>query len=249
MFFNRIGQHITKQNWSAICIEFVIVVVGVFLAFQVERLYEARRLQSEEQSHLVALRQDFEASRTELIRVIDIHQRSVNAASQLILDENFTSEEIGYDTFYQLLGDVQRTGTPNIARRTYDLLISSGKIDTLENEPLKADIASFYALFAGRESFQALQLLNFESNVFIPYVNQHLDHVALAKKLHTADTKAFSPSADKDHFRSVLGTTEFEGMVATKWHLSRDYKLNNEDMLKLLDEVLQALDQNLREFD
>jgi hypothetical protein len=247
MFVNQIGQKLTKQNWFAICIDLVIVVVGVFLAFQVERLYETRRLQSEEQSHLVSLRQDFESSRAQLARVIDIHQRSVNAASQLILDENFALGEISYDTFYQLLSDVQRTGTPNIPRRTYDLLISSGEIDTLQNESLKADIASFYALFEGRESFQYLQLLNFESNVFIPYVNQYLDHVALVKKLHTADTKVFNPPADKDHFRSVLGTSEFEGMLATKWHLSRDYKLTNEDMLKLLDDILLALDENLRD--
>ena len=196
----------------------------------------------------MALRQDFEASRAELVRIIDIHQRSVSGASQLILDEKFSEDELNYDTFYQLLGDVQRTGTPNIARRTYDLLISSGEIDTLRNESLKTDIASFYALFEGRESFQQLQLLNFESNVFIPYVNQYLDHVALVKKLHTADTKDFSPPTDNDHFRSVLGTSEFEGMVATKWHLSRDYKFTNEGMLKLLDEIVLALDENLRDF-
>jgi len=248
MFVNKIRQQLTKQNWSAICIDLVIVVVGVFLAIQIERLYEMRRLQSEEQSHLVSLRQDFESSRAQLVRVIDIHQRSVNAASRLIRDENFPLEDLSYDTFYQLLSDVQRTGTPNITRRTYDLLISSGEIEALQNESLKVDIASFYALFEGRESFQYMQLLNFETNVFIPYVNQYLDHVALVKRLHTTETKNFNPPADKDHFRGVLGTPEFEGMVATKWHLSRDYQFTIEDMLKLLDEIVLVLDENLRDF-
>ena len=46
-----------------------------------------------------------------------------------------------------------------------------------------------------------------------------------------------------------VGTSQFEGVVATKWHLSRDYVSTNESLLTSLDKILQALDQNLREFD
>lgn len=250
MFGERIRRQLATQDWSALFIELIIVVVGVFLAFQVERLYESRKLQSEEQAHLVALRQDFEASRSQLVRVIDIHTRSADAASQLILDENFAPEDMNYEKFYQLLGDLQRIGTPNVTRRTYDLLISSGEIDTLQNDQLKADIDSFYALSEGRESSQyTQQLLSFESNVFIPYVNQNLDHVALARSLHFDEAEAFNPPLEENHFRRVLGTSQFEGVVATKWHLSRDYVSTNESLLTSLDKILQALDQNLREFD
>ena len=249
MFLSRIGNHIKSQNWAAIGVELIIVIVGVFLAFQVERLYEARRLQSEEEGHLVALRQDFEATRIQLTRIIDIHTRSANAAAQLILDEELAPGIMNYEMFYQLLSDLQRTGTPNFTRRTYDLLISSGEIDTLQNELLKADIDSFYALSEWRESFQYMQLLNFESNVFIPFVNRSLDHVALARSLHFDEAEAFNPPLEEEHYMTVLGTPEFENMVATKWHLSSDYTVTNEILLGLLDNILQTLDQDLRELD
>lgn len=250
MFGERMKRQLATQDWPALSIELIIVVFGVFLAFQVDRLYESRKLQSEEQAHLVALRHDFEASRRELVRVIDIHMRSADAASQLILDENFTPEDLNYKKFYQLLGDVQRIGTPNITRRTYDLLISSGKIDTLQNDQLKDDIDSFYALSEGRESYQYVQqLLSFESSVFVPYVIQYLDHVALVRSLHFDEAEAFDPPLEENHFRKVLGTPQFEGVVTTKWHLSVDYVSTNESLLRSLDNILQELDENLRAFD
>ena len=48
MFFRRIAQHVREQNWTAIGIDFVIVVVGVFLGIQIgnwnaERLGQQRR--------------------------------------------------------------------------------------------------------------------------------------------------------------------------------------------------------------
>ncbi len=48
MILRRIMQHVREQNWTAIAIEFVIVVVGVFLGIQIgnwnaERIDEQRR--------------------------------------------------------------------------------------------------------------------------------------------------------------------------------------------------------------
>lgn len=35
MFLRRITQHVSQQNWTAVAIDFVIVVVGVFIGIQV----------------------------------------------------------------------------------------------------------------------------------------------------------------------------------------------------------------------
>ena len=94
-----------------------------------------------------------------------------------------------------------------------------------------------------------MQLLNFESNVFIPFVNRSLDHVALVRSLHFDEAEAFNPPLEEEHYMTVLGTPEFESMVAAKWHLSSDYTVTNEILLGRLDNILQTLDQNLREFD
>lgn len=50
MALRRIFQHFTEQNWTAVCIDLVVVVVGVFIGIQVanwneERLEAARKQQ------------------------------------------------------------------------------------------------------------------------------------------------------------------------------------------------------------
>ena len=42
MILRRIAEHFRKQEWTAIAIDFVIVVVGVFLATQVTNWNDAR---------------------------------------------------------------------------------------------------------------------------------------------------------------------------------------------------------------
>jgi hypothetical protein len=42
MIFRRLAQHLREQNWTAIFIEFVLLVVGVFLGIQVANWNQAR---------------------------------------------------------------------------------------------------------------------------------------------------------------------------------------------------------------
>ena len=40
MFLNRLADHIRKQDWFVVFIELLVVVVGLVLAFQVDRWRE-----------------------------------------------------------------------------------------------------------------------------------------------------------------------------------------------------------------
>ncbi len=66
MLLRRFITHINSQNWVAVLLDLIVVVVGVFLAFQVERWYENRRLESTESVHLAALTEDFALIREDL---------------------------------------------------------------------------------------------------------------------------------------------------------------------------------------
>lgn len=46
MLLRRITQHVKDQNWFAVGIDFVIVVVGILIAFQITNWNEAREAQS-----------------------------------------------------------------------------------------------------------------------------------------------------------------------------------------------------------
>jgi len=58
MLLRRVTEHVREQNWTAIGIDFLIVVVGVFVGIQVANWNEARRDRQSEQEYLDRLRQE-----------------------------------------------------------------------------------------------------------------------------------------------------------------------------------------------
>lgn len=60
MILARISQHLRRQDWMAIAIEFVIVVSGVFIGLQVNNWNEMRRDQTREHEYLVRILADLD---------------------------------------------------------------------------------------------------------------------------------------------------------------------------------------------
>ena len=67
MLLRRITKHVTEQNWFAVFIDFLIVVVGVFIGIQVANWNDDRKLLQKEQQILKTLQEDFLAHEKTLI--------------------------------------------------------------------------------------------------------------------------------------------------------------------------------------
>ena len=62
MIFRRLAENLREQNWAAIAIEFVLLVLGVFLGIQVANWNEARIQAAQERSYLQELRNEIQAN-------------------------------------------------------------------------------------------------------------------------------------------------------------------------------------------
>ncbi|GAB5456162.1 MAG: hypothetical protein Hens2KO_23910 [Henriciella sp.] len=62
MLLRRITKHVKEQNWFAVGVDFVIVVVGVFIGLQVSNWGEARSVRAETDRTLELLLPNLEAS-------------------------------------------------------------------------------------------------------------------------------------------------------------------------------------------
>ncbi|MGL6290541.1 MAG: hypothetical protein ACRC2H_07645 [Silanimonas sp.] len=56
----RVAEHLRTQNWTAIGIDFLIVVLGVFVGIQVANWNDERRTQQREAEFIARLNVDFE---------------------------------------------------------------------------------------------------------------------------------------------------------------------------------------------
>ena len=244
MLLRRMIEHVKAQNWFAVSLDLVVVVVGIFLAFQVERWYAAELAQSDAQERIDALIEDFVSNSEELQFQIQRRQSAYDAAAELLkLDEqNPTVED--FDRFYSLLSRAQRLASTRFRRGSYDVLISTGEIDLISDAKLRQDIEEFFALTDELGSVKA-QASYRHSNLFEPYVVENLDLVTMLEHLHPPDesmgiaqTKSVQ---DRSHFLSVIGTAEFEGVIASMWHAARDELRQLTDMAESLESIQSRL--------
>ncbi len=59
MILRRITEHVKAQNWTAVALDFLIVVVGVFIGLQVQQWTVERERRASEQRYLIRLHGEF----------------------------------------------------------------------------------------------------------------------------------------------------------------------------------------------
>ncbi|WP_251359597.1 DUF6090 family protein [Kangiella sp. TOML190] len=84
MLLRRITKHVKDQNWFAVFVDFVIVVVGVFIGIQVANWNEAKKAEKNEISLLTTLYDDFSAHRDILIKRKGRSKRLRNYCGELL---------------------------------------------------------------------------------------------------------------------------------------------------------------------
>lgn len=82
MILRRITEHVNAQNWFAVGLDFVIVVIGVFIGIPVANLNDDRIDWIETGSVLVRLQQEFQLHLARTDRSLVMHQAHLAAANR-----------------------------------------------------------------------------------------------------------------------------------------------------------------------
>lgn len=80
MFLRRIVDHLKTQNWTAVGIELLIVIIGVFIGAQASNWNEARKVRDGEREYLQRLARQMEADTAEM-KGKNAYVRDVTAAT------------------------------------------------------------------------------------------------------------------------------------------------------------------------
>jgi hypothetical protein len=248
MLLRRFAEHIKNQNWFAVVLDLAVVVVGIFLGLQVERWYEERRLISEEEDHLIALSEDFAATREDLEWMIDRWRSAAEAGQTLLNLDAETETSINNIEFYRLIAEVQRNGNLEPKRQTYDTLIATGKIESLRDNELRTELGEYYSnldrVIQGRARWDSEMTIVWE-----PYVSANLDRVMLTKSAHPDDTDHLRPTHSPDRYLQIIGSDEFEAAVAKRWHFYRDRGTTYHLLLEATVQIQDKISENLRRFE
>ena len=84
MILRRITEHVRAQNWFAVSIEFVIVVVGVFVGLQAQDWSTARAEQKAERAAIERLIVEYKSNLELLNSDIELSRRTMEASDRLL---------------------------------------------------------------------------------------------------------------------------------------------------------------------
>jgi hypothetical protein len=148
MIRRRVIAHFRKQEWTAIAIDFVIVVVGVSVGIQVSNWNAARQDAARQRVYVERLQVDFEGIRARLNEHLKVfaaaveggdYLKSVIAADEAQLAEIATDEDRMEKAFDALASN--RIPPPPPA--TYSEMVSEGQLSGMRDPVLRDRLADY----------------------------------------------------------------------------------------------------------
>ena len=180
MILSRITRAIREQNWFAVAIEFVIVILGVVIGFQISAWNEAREERGRERDTLIRLYQDIEASRATQIR--DIGHIEQQLADQTVvlaaLDQCRVAPEDDL-VFQRGIATLGWINPPRLNRRTIEEMLASGRTEIISNREILDELAEIVATVEWRAAAydDTMNSMQHNRQRIEPYLRFELDQV------------------------------------------------------------------------
>ena len=146
MIFRRLAQHLREQNWTAIFIEFVLLVLGVFLGIQVANWNEERQMDARRTSALARLHAESEAAITYLEQRLHVMTEDAEARTDTLRRlSDGDWEGVDPEQAAKALESLQYHPAISPPRAVYDELISAGLYSELGDSRLRDAVSTYIA--------------------------------------------------------------------------------------------------------
>ncbi len=146
MILRRVIKHVRNQEWTAIVIDFFIVVFGVFVGLQVQQWNESRVDEGRAKAYLTRAQNDINADLIDYkIRLGFWKQVSDYGTSGL---DYVSTGQVGNSTYWQVLlafHQASQVAEFYTTRTTYDELTSSGDQNLIKNVRIRNALANYYS--------------------------------------------------------------------------------------------------------
>lgn len=210
MILRRLMRHVSEQNWTAVAIEFVIVVVGVFVGIQAQAWSVERGERRLERVYLERLLADLDLS----ITTTEQNRTRLNEYSdgQLLVVASLQNCALPVDrrdAFADGIADLGKVGPSVFVLNTMDEMLSAGHFSLIRNPEVR-DVLNGLARDRG-----------YQANVFEAIDSQLAPLVAVAAqrvvRTYGEHRTPFDPVAWDDlslDFPALCQDIAFQGAVS-----------------------------------
>lgn len=154
MILRRLAEAFWKQDWIAVFLEVLIVVVGIFVGLQVNDWNEDRKAKNEEIVYLERIVEDFGISIRETNESIEFQARHARRAA-IVLDA-LNACDIPVEAQLDFANGIYHLGKISpveFARTTIDELRSAGRFAILRNAELRRQVSQMVQDYEDHRAF------------------------------------------------------------------------------------------------
>jgi hypothetical protein len=145
MILRRLTQSLKEQNWTAIWIEFVLLVCGVFLGIQAANWNEQRAEDIKAQTYLTRIRGNLETDLQSIERRVVFWSRVIDDGKAAIHYAE-TGERVDGSAWKTVLAFYQASQLWQwtTSDATYQEMRSGGELGLIRDEAMRDDISQYY---------------------------------------------------------------------------------------------------------
>ena len=146
MILSRITKAVREQNWFAVAIEFVIVIAGVVIGFQISAWASERQAEAARAATLDRLHDESEQAVAYHQGFVEMHQRfnaeRTEAIERLIANDWADADVEAMTEGITSIGILPASNPP---RTVYDELVSTGQFAEIGSPELRNAISNYYS--------------------------------------------------------------------------------------------------------
>jgi hypothetical protein len=158
MFLNRLADHIRKQDWFIVTLELLVVIVGLMMAFQLDRWWEDIGERKLEGVYLQRLVDDIESDIPQLEGAIRLaNMRKDYAELLMAVAENPAIATEQPTPFLVAVDQASFTYTPTLSKATFEDLRSTGNMRLIHSQELKKRLNDYYGFDESQLQYRPLQ--------------------------------------------------------------------------------------------
>ena len=189
MILGRLSRAISRQDWSTVLIELVVLVVGIFIGLQVDDWNNDRKDRSDEQRYLQRLHADVlladELTRRVRDRLLG-RLDALNTASDLLFDRTDRDVLSDGECIAVVASSIIGSNAPRLA--AFDELVGTGRLGIIRNSDLLGALIGLEQFRAALAS-QVSNLGGDGSMVYLPAVYPDLFQASTYTEADTGEIR------------------------------------------------------------
>jgi len=142
----RLRRNLAESKYGPLGLEMVVVVLGILMAFQIDRWAEERHDRTQEYDYLLRLKEDLQVEIRGMDKAIQYAEDRVAAVlllEEVIANPSIVKEQLG--ALPVALETATWRSFPQISAFVYTELQSSGNLALIQSEPLRRELANYYS--------------------------------------------------------------------------------------------------------